>query len=49
MSENNSPNQKRRSEAVTAGIERTPNRTYFRAVGLSEDDLHKPLIGIANT
>ena len=38
-----------RSRVVVDGVERAPNRTYFRATGLSAEDLQKPLIGIANT
>jgi dihydroxy-acid dehydratase len=49
MADTNGWDPKHRSRHVTAGIERTPNRTYFRATGLSEEDLDKPLIGIANT
>jgi dihydroxy-acid dehydratase len=49
MADTNGWDPKHRSRQVTAGIERTPNRTYFRATGLSEEDLDKPLIGIANT
>lgn len=40
---------KERSRLVTEGIERAPHRSYFRATGLSDEDLQKPLIGIANT
>lgn len=37
-----------RSRAITAGIERTPNRAMLRAVGFDDDDFEKPIIGIAN-
>jgi dihydroxy-acid dehydratase len=40
---------KHRSRTVLDGVERAPNRSYFRATGLSADDLDKPLIAIANT
>ena len=40
---------KHRSRVVVGGVERAPNRTYFRATGLSSEDLEKPLIAIANT
>jgi dihydroxy-acid dehydratase len=49
MAETNGWDPKHRSRQVTIGVERAPNRTYFRATGLSQDDLSKPLIGIANT
>ncbi|HIQ31440.1 MAG TPA: dihydroxy-acid dehydratase, partial [Aquifex aeolicus] len=38
-----------RSDIVRKGIERAPHRALLRACGLSEDDLEKPLIGIANS
>jgi dihydroxy-acid dehydratase len=38
-----------RSRVVVDGVERAPNRSYFRATGLSAEDLKKPLIAIANT
>ncbi len=41
---------KHRSKALTEGIGRAPARSYLRAVGLTDEDLHsKPLICIANT
>jgi dihydroxy-acid dehydratase len=49
MAETNGSHLKERSRNVTDGIARAPNRTYFRATGLSAEDLQKPLIGIANT
>jgi len=38
-----------RSDAVKKGIERAPHRALLRACGLSEEDLDKPLVGIANS
>ncbi len=38
-----------RSDVVKKGIERAPHRALLRACGLSEEDLNKPLIGIANS
>ncbi len=40
---------KRRSAALTEGPSRAAARSYLRGVGFSKDDLHKPIIGIANT
>src|SRR5437867_2816402 len=41
---------KHRSKAVTDGLGRAAARSYFRSVGLSDDDLHnKPLVCVANT
>jgi dihydroxy-acid dehydratase len=37
-----------RSRAITAGVERTPNRAMLRAVGFGDQDFTKPIIGIAN-
>ncbi len=38
-----------RSDKVKKGIERSPHRALLRACGLTEEDLDKPLIGIANS
>ena len=40
---------KPRSTALTDGASRAGARAMFRATGLKDDDLSKPLIGIANT
>src|SRR5882757_2532299 len=40
---------KRNSAALTEGPERAAARSYLRGVGFSKEDLHKPIIGIANT
>jgi dihydroxy-acid dehydratase len=37
-----------RSAAITAGVERSPNRAMLRAVGFGDGDFTKPIIGIAN-
>ncbi len=37
-----------RSDAVTQGIQRSPNRAMLRAVGFGDGDFGKPIIGIAN-
>jgi dihydroxy-acid dehydratase len=37
-----------RSRAITAGIERTPNRSMLRAVGFADEDFRKPIVGVAN-
>jgi dihydroxy-acid dehydratase len=37
-----------RSAAVTAGVQRAPNRAMLRAVGFGDGDFDKPIIGIAN-
>jgi len=37
------------SRIIVDGPSRAPARSYFRAVGFSDNDLAKPLVGIANT
>ena len=38
-----------RSAALTDGASRAPARAMLRATGLTDDDLRRPLIGVANT
>ena len=40
---------KARSRAVTDGPERAPHRAMLRATGLRDDDLRKPLVGVASS
>ncbi len=40
---------KSRSNALTEGPSRAAARSYLRGVGFSKEDLHKPIIGVANT
>ncbi|MBK7350397.1 MAG: dihydroxy-acid dehydratase [Gemmatimonadales bacterium] len=37
-----------RSRAVTQGVQRAPNRAMLRAVGFTEGDFEKPIVGVAN-
>jgi len=37
-----------RSKIVTQGVQRSPNRAMLRAVGFTDRDFEKPIIGIAN-
>src|SRR6187549_660944 len=37
-----------RSRAITQGAQRTPNRAMLRAVGFSDKDFDKPIVGVAN-
>src|SRR3977135_3330183 len=37
-----------RSQRVTRGVERTPNRAMLRAVGFGAADFDKPIVGVAN-
>ena len=43
------PDMKPRSRAVTDGLEATAARGMLRAVGMGDDDWHKPQIGVAST
>lgn len=38
-----------RSRDVTEGIGRAPNRAMLRAMGLTDEDLARPFVGVANT
>jgi dihydroxy-acid dehydratase len=38
----------RRSQAITAGVSRSPNRAMLRAVGFKDGDFDKPIVGVAN-
>ena len=37
-----------RSQVVTQGVQRSPNRAMLRAVGFGDHDFTKPIVGIAN-
>src|SRR6266702_1389932 len=37
-----------RSQTITRGVERTPNRAMLRAVGFRDADFDKPIVGVAN-
>lgn len=37
-----------RSQTITQGTQRTPNRAMLRAVGFGDQDFTKPIVGIAN-
>jgi dihydroxy-acid dehydratase len=40
---------KHRSRGITDGRDRAPARSMFKAIGFTDADLNKPLIGVANT
>ncbi len=40
---------KHRSRGITDGRNRAPARSMFKAIGFTDEDLRKPLIGVANT
>jgi dihydroxy-acid dehydratase len=37
-----------RSQVVTQGVQRSPNRAMLRAVGFKDEDFTKPIVGVAN-
>jgi dihydroxy-acid dehydratase len=38
----------KRSQAITQGVQRSPNRAMLRAVGFNDKDFNKPIVGVAN-
>jgi dihydroxy-acid dehydratase len=40
---------KRRSAELTDGVDRAPARAMLKAIGFTDDDLSKPLVGVATT
>src|SRR3954469_747458 len=40
---------KRNSRSITDGPSRAPARSMLKAVGFTDEDLQKPIIGVANT
>jgi dihydroxy-acid dehydratase len=40
---------KHRSRGITDGRDRAPARAMFKAIGFTDNDLSKPLVGVANT
>ena len=38
----------KRSQLITEGVQRSPNRAMLRAVGFKDADFKKPIVGIAN-
>ena len=39
----------RHSRIITQGPDRAPSRAMFKAVGLTDEDLNRPMVGVANT
>jgi dihydroxy-acid dehydratase len=48
MSEKSKSPLNRKSQAITQGDKRAPNRAMLRAVGFNDADFEKPIIGVAN-
>ena len=40
---------KQRSRTITNGRDRAPARSMLKAIGFTDDDLARPIVGIANT
>src|SRR3954465_15961178 len=40
---------KRFSHVISEGVDRAPARAMLKGIGFTEEDMHKPFIGIANT
>ncbi|MBI3076212.1 MAG: dihydroxy-acid dehydratase, partial [Deltaproteobacteria bacterium] len=40
---------KHRSSAITDGLTRAPSRAMLKAIGFKDEDLARPLVGVANT
>ena len=38
-----------RSDNIKKGVERAPNRSLLRALGLTDEELNRPIIGIVNS
>ena len=38
-----------RSERAKCGLERAPHRSLFKAMGYTDEELRRPLVGIANS
>ena len=36
------------SRHVTEGPERAPHRSYYYAMGLTEEEIHRPFVGVAS-
>ena len=42
-------NLKKRSSVITDGPNRAPSRAMFKAAGFTDEDLSRPIVGVANT
>ncbi|MCC2684479.1 MAG: ilvD 2 [Paenibacillaceae bacterium] len=49
MASDNKKDLRIRSTDISEGVNRVPNRAMLRAVGFTDDDFKKPMIGIAST
>jgi dihydroxy-acid dehydratase len=49
MTAKKSPSLKQFSHVITDGIDRAPARAMFKGIGFTDEDLRRPIVGIANT
>jgi dihydroxy-acid dehydratase len=49
MADSKETDRSLRSATVTEGADRAPHRSLFRAAGLDDEEIHQPLIGVANS
>ncbi len=38
-----------KSDIVKKGVERAPHRSLFKAMGYTDEEINRPLIGVANS
>jgi len=38
-----------RSDLMKKGLEKAPHRSLFKAMGLTDEEIHRPMVGIANS
>ena len=49
MTDSSSYDPKARSRVITEGRDRAAARSYLKGVGLTDEDIQKPIIGVAST
>ncbi len=49
MKSNTAHGLKTHSHVISEGIDRAPARAMLKGIGFTEEDMHKPFIGVANT
>ncbi|MGE3711660.1 MAG: dihydroxy-acid dehydratase, partial [Hyphomicrobiaceae bacterium] len=49
MSNRSMDKSKLPSRHVTEGPSRAPHRSYYYAMGLNEEQIHRPLVGVVST
>src|SRR5256886_12889816 len=49
MAQNKLNDLKKYSHVISEGLDRAPARAMLKGIGFTEEDMHKPFIGVANT